>query len=180
VDVHGSDIVFHFRGKSGKVHTIGIKDDRLARIIHSCEELPGPHLFEYRDAQGECHPIESVHVNAFLRACAGQDCSAKEYRTWKATVLAAHLLQHQQIPTSRRQVQKLLHSLVCHVAQHLGNTPAVCRSYYIHPAVFEAFLEGALHAAFRKISSKHRGLHVAEQAALGILKWYEHRRQKGV
>lgn len=117
-----------FRGKSGKRHEVGLRDRRLARVIRACQDLPGQRLFAYRDEEGAERPIDSDDVNEYLRRSMGDDFSAKDFRTWAATVLAARELGRQQdLPDAVRTV-----------AQELGNTPAVCRASYIHPAVIEA------------------------------------------
>jgi len=143
VAVHGASIEFHFRGKSGMRHAIDITDPRLARIVHACQELPGQHLFEYRDDNGRLQPVTSQDVNDYLRRD-GEQFTAKDYRTWKGTVLAATYLSQVEKPRSERMEKKSILQAVRRVAQALGNTPAVCRTYYIHPLVIDSFRRGTL------------------------------------
>ncbi len=143
VEVNGSAIRFQFRGKSGVEHQITVKDRRLARIIKRCQEIPGQNLFQYLDENGERHTVSSDDVNAYLQTLTGADFTAKDYRTWAGSVQALSVLRELQWePESdaKRQVVEM----VKNVARQLGNTPAVCRKCYIHPAVLEAFMLGAL------------------------------------
>jgi DNA topoisomerase-1 len=143
VEVNGSAIRFQFRGKSGVEHQITVKDRRLARIIKRCQEIPGQNLFQYLDENGDRHTISSADVNAYLQTLTGADFTAKDYRTWAGSVLALSVLRELQWePESdaKRQVVEM----VKNVARQLGNTPAVCRKCYIHPAVLDAFMLGAL------------------------------------
>jgi DNA topoisomerase-1 len=139
VDVEGSTVVFEFRGKSGKVHRVAANDRRLARIVSRCTDLPGEVLFQFVDDDGALQPIESSHVNEYLRAIAGADITAKDFRTWAGTVLAAEELLSLTPPTKRNVVDAIKR-----VANRLGNTPAVCRRCYVHPEVVDAYLEGKL------------------------------------
>jgi DNA topoisomerase-1 len=143
VEVNGSAILFQFRGKSGVEHQITVKDRRLARIIKRCQEIPGQNLFQYLDENGERHSISSSDVNAYLQTLTGADFTAKDYRTWAGSVLALSVLrQLQWEPES--DAKRHVVEMVKNVARQLGNTPAVCRKCYIHPAVLEGFLLGAL------------------------------------
>jgi DNA topoisomerase-1 len=149
VDVAGAGVAFEFRGKSGKMHRTGVRDRRLAGIIHRCEELPGQKLFQYVDDQGQTHAVESGHVNAYIRDAMGEHFSAKDFRTWAATLLAAQTLARSDRPTSDSHAKHVVAVCVTAVSQRLGNTPAVCRSSYIHPAVFGAYAKDQLSRAFR-------------------------------
>ncbi len=143
VEVNGSAIRFQFRGKSGVEHQITVKDRRLARIIKRCQDIPGQNLFQYLDENGERHTVSSADVNAYLQTLTGADFTAKDYRTWAGSVLALSVLRELQWePESdaKRQVVEM----VKNVARQLGNTPAVCRKCYIHPAVLDAFMLGTL------------------------------------
>jgi len=143
VEVNGSAIRFQFRGKSGVEHQITVKDRRLARIIKRCQDIPGQNLFQYLDENGERHTISSADVNAYLQTLTGADFTAKDYRTWAGSVLALSVLRDmpwEPESEAKRQVVEM----VKNVARQLGNTPAVCRKCYIHPAVFDAFWLGAL------------------------------------
>jgi DNA topoisomerase-1 len=149
VDVSSRGVVFEFRGKSGKMHRTGIHDRRLARIVRRCEELRGQKLFQYLDEQGRTHAVESDHVNAYIREATGEHFTAKDFRTWAATLLAAQTLAGAERPTSDSHAKHVLAACVKAVSQRLGNTPAVCRSSYIHPAVLSAYAEDQLSHAFR-------------------------------
>lgn len=142
--VHGEDIWFHFRGKSGKEHRIHLHDARLARIVRRCRDLPGQLLFQYLDAQGQRHAIDSGDVNAYLKAIAGFDVTAKDFRTWAGTIVAACYFLLQPPPRSDHEATHRIAEVVRAVATRLGNTPAVCRSCYIHPGVIEAYRQGHL------------------------------------
>jgi DNA topoisomerase-1 len=134
---------FEFRGKSGKLHTTGFRDRRLARVVKACQDLPGQRLFQYLD-DGQRHTVESADVNAYLREAMGEDFSAKDFRTWAGTVAAARALVTLPECAGDGDVQRSIVTCVKAVAGVLGNTPAVCRSAYIHPAVLEAYKAGKL------------------------------------
>jgi DNA topoisomerase-1 len=135
--------VFEFRGKSGKVHRTGFNDRRLARILKACQHLPGQRLFQYLDHDGHRHAVESADVNAYLHAAMGEDFSAKDFRTWAGTLAAARALV--ALPEcAAGGAKKNIVTCVKAVAGVLGNTPAVCRKAYIHPAVLDAYEAGAL------------------------------------
>jgi DNA topoisomerase-1 len=148
VEVSGGRVKFEFRGKSGKMHKSGIRDRRLARIVHSCEELRGQKLFQYIDEEGATHAVESQHVNAYIQEATGEHFTAKDFRTWAATLLAAQTLAQGERPTSQTHAKQVLAACVKAVSQRLGNTPAVCRSSYIHPGVLLAYAEDRLAEAF--------------------------------
>lgn len=133
--VQGSHIHFSFRGKSGKQHEIDLNDPKLARIVRRCQELPGQELFEFVDGDGKPHPVGSADVNDYLRRLTGSDFTAKDFRTWHGTNLALNAHASGEYPPgSRNRVV----AIAKHVASALGNTPAVCRRSYIHPAVIHA------------------------------------------
>jgi DNA topoisomerase-1 len=142
--VSGSTITFSFPGKSGKDQEITLQDRRLARLVRQCQELPGQHLFQYLDEAEELHAITSTDVNDYLRTHTGQDFTAKEFRTWGATVAAASKLATLDVPESESEAKKNVITAVKHAAQALGNTPTVCRQYYIHPAIVQAYASGEL------------------------------------
>ncbi len=151
VKIEGSKLRFKFRGKSGKVHDIGLRNARLAKLLRRCQELPGQHLFQYVDADGATHAISSSDVNAYLSERAGASFTAKHFRTWGGTVIAAGLLRELEVPDSERQTNLIIVDTVKHVAERLGNTPAVCRKCYVHPDVLEAYREGRLGELARKV-----------------------------
>jgi DNA topoisomerase-1 len=144
VKVDGSEIRFKFKGKSGIEHEAGLKDRRLARIVRASQEVPGQHLFQWVDKEGVRHEIGSADVNAYLREAIGEDFSAKDFRTWAGTVAAAQALLGQEPPRTATEAKKVLAATAKTVAARLGNTPAVSRKAYIHPAVFEAYTDGTL------------------------------------
>jgi DNA topoisomerase-1 len=144
VTLKGAGAVFEFRGKSGVAHKTGFHDARLTRVLRGCEALRGQRLFQYVDHDGARHAIGSHDVNAYLREATGEDFTAKTFRTWMGTLLAARALALQPVPESAAQAKKSIVVSVKAVAGMLRNTPAVCRACYIHPLVFEAFQAGRL------------------------------------
>ena len=174
VDVKGSTLRFQFRGKGGKRHDVDVSDRRLARIVRQCRDLPGQELFQYMDDEGRRQDVNSSDVNEYLRDVTGTDFTAKDFRTWAATVLAATALRECAEASSAAQAKKNVVRAVEAVAGVLGNTPAICRKSYIHPAVLDCYMDGSiartvkasLPAAMRKTASK---LKADEVAALRIL-----------
>jgi len=144
VEVMGSDVRFSFRGKSGKLHHVDLQDRRLARIMKRFLEIPGQELFQFLDESGEAKPIDSADVNAYLREISGEDFTAKDFRTWAGTILAARFLRETLARPNTRGAKKQLVHAIARVADELGNTPAVCKKGYIHPAVIAAYLAGGL------------------------------------
>jgi DNA topoisomerase I len=143
-DVIGSEIRFSFKGKSGKHHRIKLRDRRLARVIKRMQELPGQELFTYLDEAGEAHAVESEDVNRYLQQIAGDDFTAKDFRTWAGTILAARFFRELDVTPETTGAKKELVRAIARVAEELGNTPAVCKKCYIHPAVITAYLAGGL------------------------------------
>ncbi len=137
--LNGGGAELAFRGKSGKEQRTGFHDRRLARILRRCEELPGQRLFQYLDEAGERRHVESQDVNAYLREAMGEDFSAKDFRTWAATLAAAQALCLEGAAEDRPPSKATVTTCVKAVAGLLGNTPTVCRASYIHPCVFEAY-----------------------------------------
>ena len=153
VSVTGTTIRFKFRGKSGKVHEVGLRDRRLASVIRGVQEMPGQELFEYVDADGTIQAIESDDVNAYLREVSGSDFTAKDFRTWAGTVLAFRALSLLPPVDSDADGKGNVVAAIKAVAEELRNTPAVCRRSYVHPGVIEAYLEGSLlHRLRRPVS----------------------------
>ncbi len=142
--VKGSRVMFDFRGKHGVEHHIDLADKRLARVVERCRDLPGQDLFQYLDQDGEPHGVGSDDVNDYLREASGEEITAKDFRTWAATNLAALALADMERFDSQVQQKKAVVAAVESVAKQLGNTPAICRKCYIHPAVFEGYLDGSL------------------------------------
>jgi DNA topoisomerase-1 len=141
VAVEGSTLRFRFRGKSGVMHEIGLRDRRLATIVKRCQDLPGQELIQYLDDEGQPRDVESADVNQYLREIAGEEFTAKDFRTWAGTVLAAQALQEIESFDTQAQAKKNVVRAIESVAQRLGNTPSVCRKCYVHPIVIEAYLE---------------------------------------
>jgi DNA topoisomerase-1 len=144
VQFKGERVRFSFRGKSGVEHDIDLNDRRLARIVKQCRDLPGYDLFQYYDENGQRQTVGSEEVNAYLKEVTGQDLSSKDFRTWAGTVLAAQLLREFEASSSTAQAKKNVVAAVEQVAQKLGNTKAVCRKCYIHPAILESYLDGSM------------------------------------
>jgi DNA topoisomerase-1 len=143
-------IVFHFKGKAGKEHEIAISDPRLARIVGRSQDLPGQELFQYLDDDGERHSVSSDDVNAYLREISGEGFTAKDFRTWAGTVLAAWALAEFEQVDSEAQAKKNVVRAVERVAERLGNTPAVSRKSYVHPEIIDAYLDGDVVRAARE------------------------------
>lgn len=152
VDVTGATLRFRFVGKSGMKHEITLRDRRMARIVKMCRDLPGYHLFQYVDHDGTRQTIDSGDVNSYLRAVAGEDFSAKDFRTWGGTLLAAREFRRMSPPTSQREAKKVTTQVIQRVAAALGNRPATCRKYYAHPAVLEAYADGSLFEAVAQVT----------------------------
>jgi DNA topoisomerase-1 len=142
VEVDGSSVRFEFRGKSGKEHSVGIRDRRLARIIKRCLEVPGQELFQYLDDAGERQSIGSGDVNDYLREITGQEFTAKDFRTWAGTVIAAAALSAAGPGETAGETRSNILRTYETVAQRLGNTPAIARKCYVHPVIIESYLMG--------------------------------------
>jgi DNA topoisomerase-1 len=174
VDVHGAELRFHFRGKSGKWHNVDIHDRRIAKIVERCQELPGQELFQFVDHDGTRHDVRSEDVNQYIREISEQDFTAKDFRTWAGTVLAAMALCEFEKFDTKAQAKKNVVAAIESVAGKLGNTPAVCKKCYIHPHVLDSYLEGTLvetlkPRAQKTIPKSIRGLPLEEAAVLGLL-----------
>jgi DNA topoisomerase I len=141
--VTGTSVRFRFRGKSGRQHEVGLRDRRLASIVRRCQELPGQDLFQYLGPDGQPVDLASDDVNAYLREVSGADITAKDFRTWSATVLAYRALRGMVAGEPERVVRKQVAEAVRVTADQLGNTPTVARNSYVHPAVIDAYLEGS-------------------------------------
>ena len=144
VEIDGGKMRFQFKGKSGKTWNLQVKDRRIARIVKSCQDVPGQHLFQYLDDEGQRHGVTSQDVNDYLREISGQDFSAKDFRTWAGTVLAAIALTEFESFDTKAAAKRNLRDAIERVSSRLGNTPAICRKCYIHPQVLDCYLEGDL------------------------------------
>src|SRR5207244_8347447 len=142
VKVKGPRLRFRFRGKSGRQHEVDITDRRIAKIVSKCQDLSGQDLFQYVSDEGEVRDITSQDVNDYLREITNENFTAKDFRTWAGTVLAAIALNAQGEFETKKQAKANVKTAVCAVAQLLGNTPAICRKCYVHPAIVEAYLSG--------------------------------------
>ena len=172
VQIAGATVLFKFRGKSGKTHEIKLTDKRLAQLVKRCRDVPGQDLFQYLDDTGARHAIRSNDVNDYLRAISEHDFTAKDFRTWAGTLLAAHaILEAEESAETFNKAATL--RAVQSVAGRLGNTPAVCRKCYIHPAILKSFEDEMLRTQLTQaFASKKReaGLEVNESALLRFLK----------
>jgi DNA topoisomerase I len=166
VDVNGSELRFSFRGKSGKKHEVALHDRRLARVIRRLQELPGQEVFQYVDDDGARATIDSDDVNAYLREIAGQDFSAKDFRTWAGTVLCAVALRELDGAASEAEAKRNVAQVVKRVAQQLGNTPAVCRACYVHPTVIESYLEAGPDQSFARALGRELAATAETESAL--------------
>jgi DNA topoisomerase-1 len=149
VEVSGANLRFEFRGKSGKTHRVALNDRRLARIVARCQALPGADLFQYVDDDGARVSIGSGDVNDYLREITGEDFTAKDFRTWAGTLQAVAALEALGPAPTEREAKSAILRAIDQVAERLNNTRAVCRKYYVHPAVIETYQAGTLHEALR-------------------------------
>lgn len=174
VTISGSTIKFSFRGKSGKQVSCGTNDRRLARIVQRCQDLPGAELFQYQNEAGEPQDIGSGDVNAYIREISGQDFTAKDFRTWAGTKLAAAELEEIGAGSSEREAKSNIVRAVDLVSEQLNNTRAVCRKYYVHPAVFDSYSAGTLHqllaAKGNGSAASASGLEPDEQAVVRLIR----------
>ena len=168
--VSGTQVRFRFRGKSGRQHEVGIRDRRLAAVVRRCQELPGQELFQYVDDDGEIRDVDSDAVNAYLREASGAEFTAKDFRTWAGTVLAYRALRALQPAERDRDQKRNVVEAMRVTAGHLGNTPAVARRSYVHPAVLEAYLDGSIAGALVEAAEEQAtppgGATPAEEAAV--------------
>jgi DNA topoisomerase I len=175
VKVDGSELKFNFKGKSGKEWRLSVRDRRIARIVKSCQELPGQHLFQYIDEDGQRQAVTSADVNAYLKEVSGAAVTAKDFRTWTGTVLAAMALGEFEKADSKARAKKNVTRAVERVASTLGNTPTICRKCYIHPGVVDAYLDGNLllevrDGIDRQLCEEIESLRAEEAAVLSFLR----------
>jgi DNA topoisomerase-1 len=137
-------IRFRFTGKSGVYHEVDIRDRRVAKVIRTCEHLPGQRLFEYVDDDGQVRHVNSHDVNDYIRAAVGVEFSAKDFRTWGGTVTCCELLRREEPAQSEQEAKRRVNAVIKIVAARLGNTVAVCRRAYIHPAILASYFDGSL------------------------------------
>jgi DNA topoisomerase I len=170
----GSKAKFRFRGKTGKEWRVAVQDKRIARIVKGCQELPGQHLFQYEDDSGDPHPITSSDVNEYLREIGSDDISAKDFRTWAGTVLAALALSEFEAVDSESAAKRNVRAAIEAVAMRLGNTPTICRKCYVHPEVVNSYLDGDLAKLVKgkiegELSKRIETLSPTEAATLALL-----------
>jgi DNA topoisomerase I len=175
VQIRGGHIRLSFRGKGGTHYETDINDPRVARIVKSCRDLPGYELFQYLDDAGERHTVSSTEVNAYLREITGEDITAKDFRTWAGTNLAALALREFRRVDSEAMRKRAVVRAVERVAKSLGNTPAICRRCYIHPAIFEGFVDGTLLATLAEqtrlyLAREIEGMSAEEAAVVAFLR----------
>ena len=144
VEIAGSKLQFTFRGKSGVPHTVAVTDRRIARIVQRCHDLPGQELFQYLDDAGARQTVEAEDVNEYLRAISGREVTAKDFRTWAGTMIAAQTLREMGVAPTKRAAEQNVVKAIEQTAARLGNTRSVCRKYYVHPALIEAYLAGVV------------------------------------
>jgi DNA topoisomerase-1 len=174
VDFAGAELIFEYRGKGGRRHRTSLRDRRLARIVRSCQELPGQHLFQYVDAEGERQAVDSADVNAYLQEITGEPFTAKDFRTWAGTVLASLALGEFESFDTEAAAKRNVTRAIEQVAARLGNTAAVCRKSYIHPEIVACYLDGSLLGLLRgRVEQVLRedlaGLRSEEAAVLALL-----------
>ncbi|EEF61153.1 DNA topoisomerase IB [Pedosphaera parvula] len=174
VDISGSKLHFHFKGKSGKNHEIDIHDRKLAKIVKGVQDLPGQELFQYIDDDGQRKQVDSDDVNTYLKEITGEDFTAKCFRTWAGTILAAQALQEFKKCDSEVEAKKNVIQAIKSVSQRLGNTPTICRKCYVHPAILELYMDAALvetltQQAGKVLSESLQELSPQEAAVLAML-----------
>lgn len=173
VTFDGNEIRFRFKGKSGKEWNLGLRDRRVARIVRAAQEIPGQHLFQYLDEDGQRQKVTSTEVNAYLREISGQNITAKDFRTWTGTVLAALALMEYQSFDSEAAARRNVRDAIERVAARLGNTPTICRKCYVHPQVIDAYLANELKLELREEIEddlQQSGLRPEERQVLEFLK----------
>jgi DNA topoisomerase-1 len=177
VEISGSTIRFEFRGKSGKLHSCDVTDAGLARIVQHCQAIPGEELFQYLDDDGNRQTIGSGDVNDYLREISGQEFTAKDFRTWVGTVLAYEALTELEPARTVKETRANVLQAIDRVASQLNNTRAVCRRYYVHPAVLEAYEGGKLPSAVAggasrngRANGKVKGLQPVEKIVARLLR----------
>jgi len=173
--IRGKNLRLRFLGKSRKEHEVELYSPRLARIVRQCQELPGQQLFQYRDSGGGLRQLESAEVNRYLRAVTGQPCTAKDFRTWKATALVLErLLEQDAAALTATEARRAVAAAIREAAKALGNTVTICRNYYVHPQITELFLRGRLAATCGSSRRRAGGrLDACERLLLRLLRKFE-------
>jgi DNA topoisomerase-1 len=179
VEIDGARLRFHFRGKGGKPQVVQLTDRRLARLVKRCRDLPGQDLFQYLDDEGNPQPISSTDVNDYLRAITDQEFTAKDFRTWGGTLLAIRNLSETTFAASETADKSVLAAAVALVAEHLGNTPAICRKCYIHPAVLEAYRDASLYTLWTNEKTKRASRAGLDRQEAALLRFLEKQAKRG-
>lgn len=175
VKVEGGSLKFRFKGKSGKEWNLAHSDRRIANVVRKLQELPGQHLFQYICDEGACRPISSHDVNAYIREITGEDFSSKQFRTWGATCMAVEALASLEVATTKRELAHQLNEAIDAVAAKLVNTRSVCRSSYIHPAVFDDFQTGMLRDVLKLKTKSERLQQWLDEKEIRVLRWLKKR-----
>jgi DNA topoisomerase-1 len=170
VAVEGAHVTFSFRGKSGKHHAVHLHDRRLARVVRRCLEIPGQELFSFVDPEGKIHTVSSGDVNDYLREIAGEGFTAKDFRTWSGTVMAADELRRCKAAKNKTLAKRTIKKAIEEVSSRLGNTPTVCKKSYVHPAVLDAYLQNAIGSVPWDPEAKDGALHPEERFTLALLR----------
>ncbi|WP_307731861.1 DNA topoisomerase IB [Massilia antarctica] len=180
VRIDGKAVQFRFRGKSGVFHNVKVEDKRLARIISRIRDLPGQELFHYEDDDCNARTVDSSDVNDYLRDISGEDYTAKDFRTWSGTVLAALALQEFEKVDSEAQAKKNIVRAIESVAEKLGNTPSICRKCYVHPAILDAYLDGTVLDAMRESTRRElvEDLHELQPEEAAVVAFLQQRLQE--
>ncbi|PZO68275.1 MAG: DNA topoisomerase I [Paracoccus denitrificans] len=174
-DISGSTVRFRFKGKSGKEWDLSLKDRRIARIVRQSQDLPGQHLFQYLDEDGARREIGSGDVNAYLKEIAGRDITAKDFRTWTGTVLAALALSEYEKADSEAAAKRNVRDAIEQVSKRLGNTPTICRKCYIHPEVIDSYMAHELKLQIREEIGKELDQHGLSPVEVEVLKFLRKR-----
>jgi len=175
VAIERDEVRFRFTGKGGKQWSLRVRDRRVAKIIRACQELPGQELLQYVDEQGNCQDVTSTDANEYLKEVTGKDITAKDFRTWAGTVLAAMALSELESFDSAAQAKRNLRSAIEKVSARLGNTPTICRKCYIHPEVLNSYMDGNLVLEIKshaesELRSAVENLKPEEAAVLALLR----------
>ncbi len=175
VKVEGGNVKFRFKGKSGKEWNLAHTDRRIANVVRKLQELPGQNLFQYLCDEGRCRQISSSDVNAYIKEITGEDYTSRQFRTWGATCMAVEALVSIEAASTKRALARQLNEAIDHVAARLVNTRAVCRTSYIHPAVFEDFETGSLRKILTLKSKSERLLKWMDEDEIRVLRWLDKR-----
>jgi DNA topoisomerase-1 len=177
VDIDGADLRFRFRGKSGQQHDVEVHDRRVAQVVRRCQDLPGQQLFQYETPEGT-RGIDSDDVNAYVRAACGEEFTSKDFRTWMGTLMAATALATLEPPRSDTAARREATAAIKVVARHLGNTPTVARTSYVHPDIVDLYVDGELEKLWDSGPDRDTRWMVSEERKLLAVLRAAHRRQR--